>query len=85
MILGRGALLVILFQSWAQIRSSSVMAVPGGLLGIIWILALTGTTINVESLMGSIDDDRHFGVELNPGGELRQRSARTRDVGHRWR
>jgi multidrug efflux pump subunit AcrB len=31
-----------------------MMAVPGGLLGIIWMLALTGTTINVESLMGSI-------------------------------
>ena len=31
-----------------------MMAVPGGLMGIIWILALSGTTINVESLMGSI-------------------------------
>jgi multidrug efflux pump subunit AcrB len=47
------ALLVILFQSWAD-PFIIMMAVPGGLLGIIWMLALTGTTINVESLMGSI-------------------------------
>jgi multidrug efflux pump subunit AcrB len=47
------ALLVILFQSWAD-PLIIMMAVPGGLLGIIWMLALTGTTINVESLMGSI-------------------------------
>ena len=30
------------------------MAVPGALVGILWMLALTGTTINVESLMGAI-------------------------------
>jgi multidrug efflux pump subunit AcrB len=47
------ALLVILFQSWVD-PLIIMMAVPGGLLGIIWMLALTGTTINVESLMGSI-------------------------------
>jgi multidrug efflux pump subunit AcrB len=29
-------------------------AVPGALVGILWMLALTGTTLNVESLMGSI-------------------------------
>jgi len=28
--------------------------VPGALIGILWMLALTGTTINVESLMGAI-------------------------------
>ncbi len=47
------ALLVILFQSWVD-PFIIMMAVPGGLLGIIWMLSLTGTTINVESLMGSI-------------------------------
>jgi multidrug efflux pump subunit AcrB len=31
-----------------------MMAVPGALIGILWMLALTGTTINVESLMGAI-------------------------------
>ncbi len=47
------ALLVILFQSWVD-PFIIMMAVPGGLMGIIWMLALSGTTINVESLMGSI-------------------------------
>jgi multidrug efflux pump subunit AcrB len=47
------ALLVILFQSWAD-PFIIMMAVPGGLMGIIWMLAVSGTTINVESLMGSI-------------------------------
>ena len=74
------ALLVILFQSWVD-PFIIMMAVPGGLLGIIWMLALTGTTINVESLMGSIMTDRHFGVELDPGGQFRQRPARARHGG----
>jgi len=47
------ALLVILFQSWID-PLIIIMAVPGALIGIIWMLALTGTTINVESLMGAI-------------------------------
>ena len=47
------ALLVVLFQSWVD-PFIIMMAVPGGLMGIIWMLALSGTTINVESLMGSI-------------------------------
>jgi multidrug efflux pump subunit AcrB len=47
------ALLVVLFQSWVD-PFIIMMAIPGGLIGIIWMLALSGTTINVESLMGSI-------------------------------
>jgi len=47
------ALLVILFQSWVD-PLIIMMAVPGALIGILWMLALTGTTINVESLMGAI-------------------------------
>jgi multidrug efflux pump subunit AcrB len=47
------ALLVTLFQSWID-PLIIMMAVPGALMGILWILALTGTTINVESLMGTI-------------------------------
>jgi multidrug efflux pump subunit AcrB len=47
------ALLVVLFQSWAD-PLIIMMAVPGALVGILWMLALTGTTINVESLMGAI-------------------------------
>ncbi len=47
------ALLVILFQSWVD-PLIIMMAVPGALMGILWMLAITGTTINVESLMGAI-------------------------------
>jgi multidrug efflux pump subunit AcrB len=31
-----------------------MMAVPGVLIGILWMLAVTGTTLNVMSLMGAI-------------------------------
>jgi multidrug efflux pump subunit AcrB len=47
------AVLVILFQSWVD-PFIIMMAVPGALVGILWTLAITGTTINVESLMGAI-------------------------------
>jgi multidrug efflux pump subunit AcrB len=46
-------LLVVLFQSWLD-PFIIIFAVPGALVGVILILALTHTTINVESLMGSI-------------------------------
>jgi multidrug efflux pump subunit AcrB len=46
-------LMVILFQSWLD-PFIIMTAVPGALVGILWMLAVTGTTINVESLMGSI-------------------------------
>jgi multidrug efflux pump subunit AcrB len=46
-------LMVVLFQSWVD-PFIIMMAVPGALVGILWMLAVTGTTINVESLMGSI-------------------------------
>lgn len=47
------ALLDVLFQSWVD-PFIIMMAIPGALIGIIWMLALTGTTINVVSLMGTI-------------------------------
>jgi multidrug efflux pump subunit AcrB len=47
------ALLVVLFQSWLD-PLIIMMAVPGALMGILWMLALSHTTINVESLMGAI-------------------------------
>jgi multidrug efflux pump subunit AcrB len=46
-------LIVVLFQSWMD-PFIIIIAVPGALVGIMWMLVLTGTTINVESLMGSI-------------------------------
>src|SRR5581483_5246870 len=47
------AVLVILFQSWID-PLIIMMAVPGALVGIVWTLAITGTTVNVVSLMGAI-------------------------------
>jgi len=31
-----------------------MLAVPGALAGVLWMLVITGTTLNVESLMGAI-------------------------------
>jgi multidrug efflux pump subunit AcrB len=42
-----------MFQSWLD-PFIIMIAVPGAFMGILWALALTGTTINVVSLMGSI-------------------------------
>src|SRR3569623_1564533 len=46
-------LMVVLYQSWID-PLIIIMAVPGALVGILWMLTLTHTTINVESLMGAI-------------------------------
>jgi multidrug efflux pump subunit AcrB len=46
-------LLVVLFQSWLD-PFIIIFAVPGALVGVVGMLAATGTTLNVESLMGSI-------------------------------
>ncbi len=46
-------LMVINFQSWLD-PMIILMALPGALSGILWMLFLSGTTINVPSLMGAI-------------------------------
>jgi multidrug efflux pump subunit AcrB len=46
-------LMVANFQSWAE-PLVIMLAVPGALAGVVWMLILTGTTVNVESLMGAI-------------------------------
>jgi multidrug efflux pump subunit AcrB len=46
-------LLVINFQSWLD-PLIILMALPGALSGILWMLFVTQTTINVPSLMGAI-------------------------------
>ena len=46
-------LMVILFQSWID-PLIIMIAVPGAMSGILWMLTATGTTLNVESLMGAI-------------------------------
>jgi multidrug efflux pump subunit AcrB len=46
-------LMVANFQSWLE-PFIITMAIPGALVGVLWMLIATGTTINVESLMGTI-------------------------------
>ncbi len=46
-------LMVTLFQSWLD-PFIVMIAVVGSICGILWMLAITGTTINVISLMGTI-------------------------------
>ena len=46
-------LMVVNFQSWADPFVIG-LALPGALAGIVWILFLTGTNLNVPSLMGTI-------------------------------
>jgi multidrug efflux pump subunit AcrB len=46
-------LMVVLFQSWLD-PLIIMVAVPGALVGVLWMLAVTGTTLNVESFMGAI-------------------------------
>jgi multidrug efflux pump subunit AcrB len=46
-------LIVVNFQSWTD-PFIIITALPGALAGIVWMLFVTGTTLNVPSLMGSI-------------------------------
>lgn len=46
-------LMVVNFQSWLD-PFVILMALPGALAGIVWILFLTGTTLSVPALIGSI-------------------------------
>jgi multidrug efflux pump subunit AcrB len=41
------------YQSWLD-PMLIMMALPGAFAGVLWMLVLTHTTLNVESLMGSI-------------------------------
>jgi multidrug efflux pump subunit AcrB len=46
-------LLVVNFQSWLD-PLVILMALPGAIAGIAWILFLTGTTVSVPALMGAM-------------------------------
>jgi len=46
-------LMTVNFQSWLD-PFIILMALPGAMAGILWMLFVTGTTVNVPSLMGSI-------------------------------
>jgi multidrug efflux pump subunit AcrB len=91
MTLGAGLVLAILlvyllmvanFQSWLE-PFIITMAIPGALAGVLWILIATSTTINVESLMGTI---MAVGVGVSNGNllitfanELREEGGETID------
>ena len=68
------ALLVVLFQSWVD-PFIIMMAVPGALVGILWTLAIDRHDDQRRVADGLDHVGRHRGVELDPGGELRQRPA----------
>src|SRR5258708_32404936 len=46
-------LIVVNFQSWLD-PFIIISALPGALAGIVWILLLTHTTLNVPSLTGAV-------------------------------
>jgi multidrug efflux pump subunit AcrB len=46
-------LMVVNFQSWSD-PFIIITALPGAFVGIVWMLLLTHTTFNVESMMGAI-------------------------------
>jgi multidrug efflux pump subunit AcrB len=46
-------LMVVNFQSWLD-PFIILTALPGALVGIVWVLYLTGTTVSVPALMGAI-------------------------------
>ncbi len=78
------ALLVVLFQSWVD-PFIIMMAVPGALIGIIWMLASDRHHHQRGIADGRDHVGRHLGVELDPGGELRQRPAGAHRNWRRWR
>jgi multidrug efflux pump subunit AcrB len=46
-------LMAVNYQSWLD-PLLIIMALPGALAGVLWMLVITHTTLNVESLMGAI-------------------------------
>jgi multidrug efflux pump subunit AcrB len=66
------------FQSWLE-PFIITMAIPGALAGVLWMLVITGTTINVESLMGTI---MAVGVGVANGNLLITFANELREEGH---
>ncbi|MGH7815650.1 MAG: efflux RND transporter permease subunit [Candidatus Binataceae bacterium] len=85
--LGEGLILAIVlvyllmvsnFQSWLE-PFIITLAVPGAFAGVLWMLVLTGTTINVESLMGAI---MAVGVGVSNGNLLITFANELREEGY---
>ena len=69
--------MVVNFQSWLD-PFIILMALPGALSGIVLMLFVTQTTLNVPSLMGAIMSIGVATANSISAGELRQRPARDR-------
>ena len=65
-------LMAVNFQSWLD-PFIILTALPGAMAGILWMLFVTGTTLSVPSLMGSIMCDRRGHRQQHPDGDVRQR------------
>ena len=85
--MGSGLLLAIVlvyllmatnFQSWLD-PLIIMMAVPGALAGVLWMLVITRTTLNVESMMGAI---MAVGVGVANGNLLITFANDLREQGH---
>ncbi len=66
------------FQSWID-PMIIMMAVPGALAGVLWMLVITRTTLNVESMMGAI---MAVGVGVANGNLLITFANDLREQGH---
>ena len=66
------------FQSWLD-PMIIMMAVPGALAGVLWMLVFTRTTLNVESMMGAI---MAVGVGVANGNLLITFANDLREQGH---
>ncbi|MGD0118872.1 MAG: efflux RND transporter permease subunit [Candidatus Binatus sp.] len=66
------------FQSWVD-PLIIMMAVPGALAGVLWMLVITRTTLNVESMMGAI---MAVGVGVANGNLLITFANDLREQGH---
>ena len=67
-------LMVINFQSWLD-PLIILMALPGALAGILWMLLASRTTISVPALMGAIMSIGVATANSHPDDHLRQRPA----------
>ena len=67
-------LMVINFQSWVD-PLIILMALPGALAGILWMLWATGTPLSVPRAHGRDHEHRRGDGQLDPDDHLRQRST----------
>ncbi len=70
-------LIVVNFQSWLD-PFIILMALPGALSGIAWMLFLSRTTFSVPAQMGTIMCRRRGHGQQHPHRELREPAAQTR-------